>query len=65
MFPTSASSIHVNPMLVGHKMLCMCNEESNAYIYDKSQKEGPVQILSRVWISCSLELEVWSEFELI
>jgi hypothetical protein len=52
-------------MLVGHKMLCMCNEESNAYIYDKSQKEDPVQILSRVWISCSLELEVWSEFELI
>ena len=40
-------------------------QQSNAYIHDKSQKEDPVQMLSRVWISCSLELEVWSEFELI
>jgi hypothetical protein len=43
----------------------MCNKESNAYIHNKSRKEDPVQILSRVWISCSLELEVWSEFEFI
>jgi hypothetical protein len=31
----------------------------------KRQKEGPVQISSRAWVSCSLELEVWSEFESI
>jgi hypothetical protein len=40
-------------------------QRSNAYLHNKSQKGGPVQILSRAWISCSPELEVWSEFKSI
>jgi hypothetical protein len=63
-----------NPsQFVAKRDVVYVQQRSNAYVHNKSPKKGgrgkgggrPVQILSRVGVNCSVELEVWSEFELI
>jgi hypothetical protein len=55
-----------NPYQSVTKEMFVCATKDQMRIYTQQKPEGdPVQISSRGWISCSLKLEVWSEFKLI